>query len=312
MPLEGGFSKAVGEIFENYAALIFISAAAVAVRGIAPYLAGKDEDPAVVVVDEGGRFAISLLSGHLGGANELTGKVARVLGALEVITTATDGRGLPAFDDLARRWGWKLENLPQLKRISAALLEGREIVLYSEKEFSLPLEGNIKVTEKLEDLEKAQHGAVVVTSRLQNLPLPEGVPHIVMRPGNIAAGVGCRRGVAAEDIVRAVKEAFSKAGLSDAGLCCLASGEFKADEEGLIAAAKSLGVPLKIYTREEIKPVIGASATSKFVENEVGVGAVAEPCAVLGSGYGKIVLPVQKGGGITVALAEGDLFCCTS
>ena len=311
LPLEGGFCKAVGEIFKNYEALIFISAVAVAVRGIAPYLAGKDEDPAVVAVDEGGRFAISLLSGHLGGANELTGKVARVLGALEVVTTATDGRGLPAFDDLARRWGWKLENLPALKNISAALLEGREIMLYSEQEFCLPLEGNINIKENPGDLERAQHGAVIVSNRLQSLALPEAVPYIVMRPKNIAAGVGCRRGVAAEDIIRSVKEAFSRAGLSDAGLCCLASGEFKADEEGLIDAAKSLGVPLKIYTREEIKPVIGDSATSKFVENEVGVGAVAEPCAVLGSGYGKIVLPVQKGGGITIALAEGDLFCCT-
>ncbi len=308
LPLKNGFAAAAAGIFESYNAIIFISAVAVAVRGIAPCLAGKAKDPAVVVIDEGGRYAISLLSGHLGGANDLAAEAARCLGAEAVITTATDGRGLPAFDNLARKWGWGLEYLPALKHISAALLEGREIVLYSCRPFTRHLEGRIYCTERAEDLSRARHGAVLVTNRLEPLPLPAGVPQVILRPRNLAVGVGCRRGIAANEIVRAVKEAFAGAGLAEESISCLATGEFKEKEEGLIEAARFFGVPLKIFTREEIRAAVGSSATSEFVQKQVGVGAVAEPCAVLGSGGGPIVLPVRRHGGITIALAEGELF----
>ncbi len=310
LPLEGGFPKAVAAIFQSYDALIFISAVAVAVRGIAPCLRGKAEDPAVVVVDEGGCYAISLLSGHLGGANELTERVAEFLEAEPVITTATDGRGLPAFDDLARRWGWKLENLPDLKKISSALLEGREIMLYSssplEQTLKQCLEGKICYAGRVEDLARAEHGVVLITNLLDLPPLPAAVPYIVLRPRNIAVGVGCRRGVSAERIIDAVKQVFVEAGLSEAGLFCLATGEFKADEEGIIEAARHFAVPLKIFGREEIASALGNSKTSAFVEKQVGVGAVAEPCARLGSGGGEIFLPVRRSDGITLALAGVD------
>ena len=305
-PLEDGFKSAVGEIFNNFDALIFISAVAVAVRGVAPFLSGKESDPAVAVVDEGRKFAVSLLSGHLGGANELTGRIAQLLGATAVITTATDGRGLPAFDDLSRRWNWELENLPSLKKISAALLEGREIVLYSEKPFTVPLKGNIYRTCSKTDLRRAKNGLVIIGSRREELSIDKGVPWIARRPRNIAAGIGCRRGVAAKDIVELVRGAFQKAGRVEASLSCLASGEIKKDEKGLIEAARILGVPFRIYSNREIEAAIGDSETSDFVRAQVGVGAVAEPCAVLGSGNGEIILPVRKGNGLTIALAEGD------
>ncbi len=308
LPLEDGFTKAVAAIFQSYDALIFISAVAVVVRGIASCLRGKAEDPAVIVVDEGGRYVISLLSGHLGGANQLAGDIAGHLGAEPVVTTATDGQGLPAFDDLARKYGWQIENLPDLKKVSAALLEGREIMFYSSRPldpvFRQELGGRICFTESGEDLTRSENGAVLVTNSLKLPELPPGLPYIILRPRTVAAGVGCRRGVPAEKIVAAVKKAFNQAGLSESGLACLASGEFKADEVGLIEAAEQLGVPFKIFKREEIISALGGSVTSGFVEEQVGVGAVAEPCARLGSGDGEIILPVRRGSGITVALAE--------
>ena len=330
-PLERGLYSGVAEIFRSYPALIFISAAAVAVRAIAPCLEGKDRDPAVVVVDEGGRFAISLLSGHLGGGNELTEKIAALLGAQAVITTATDARGLPAFDDLARKWGWAIENLSDLKHISAALLEGREVILYSrqapgdavqgerspvgslEEILAGEPAGNIWITEKPEELSRARHGAVIIDNRLEKWPVPGGVPRIILRPKNVAVGVGCRKGVPAEEIIRAVEHAFREAGLSLESLNCLASGEFKAAEEGLIEAARSLGVPLKIFRQKEIAAALKEEALegtrrSSFVEEQVGVGAVAEPCAVLASGRRQTALPSKRGNGIIVALAEGPVF----
>ena len=313
-PLEEGFYPGVAGLFHAYPALIFISATAVAVRAIAPCLAGKARDPAVVVVDETGRYAISLLSGHLGGANALTEKVAGKLGSEAVITTATDGKGITAFDDLARRWGWQIENLPALKKISAAMLEGREIVLYCRggQEFLTEetLSGNIYLTGNREELSRAKHGLVLIDNRLEAGPLPKGVPFITLRPRNVAAGIGCRKNVPAGAIIRAVRQAFKAAGLSAGSLSCLASGEFKAGEEGLVEAARYFEVPLKIFKREEINAVLAeksspVSENSAFVKETVGVGAVAEPCALLAGERNNLVLPVQRGEGITVSLAEG-------
>lgn len=306
-PLPDKFSRAIATIFNQYQLLIFISATAVAVRAIAPCLQGKDKDPAVVVIDDQARFAISLLSGHLGGANEFTDEIAGHLGSQAVITTATDGRGITAFDNLARKLGWHIENLPALKQISAALLEGHEIILYSRQHISLALEDNIYITESLEDLARAEHGAVIVDNHLEPPSVPEGVPMITLRPRNVAAGIGCRRGIVAEAIISAVEKACAEAGIALQSLSCLASGEFKADEIGLIEAARHFAVPLKVFTGEEILPAIGDSSTSAFVEKQVGVGAVAEPCARLGSQGGRIIYPVKRNNGITIALAEGYL-----
>ncbi len=330
-PLNGGFYPGVAEIFSAYPALIFVSAAAVAVRAIAPCLAGKDRDPAVVLVDEGGQFAISLLSGHLGGANALAEMVARHLGAQAVITTATDTKGISAFDSLARQWGWSIENLPDLKHISAAMLEGREVVLYGRQTeggaapqggaaaeslkdlLAGKLTGNVYITEKKEELSRARHGAVIIDNCLEEWPVPEGMPLVILRPKNVAAGVGCRKGVPARAIIQAVEHAFCEAGFALKSLSCLASGEFKAGEAGLVEAARYFGVPLKIFSRADIAAALEEGALkdcsrSAFVEEQVGVGAVAEPCAVLGSGGKGLALPAERGEGITVSLAEGPLF----
>jgi cobalt-precorrin 5A hydrolase len=303
-PLSGSFSEAVTGLFENHRLLIFITATAVAVRAIAPCLKSKAKDPAVIVIDEQANFAISLLSGHLGGANEETEKIARFLGAQPVITTATDNQGITAFDDLARKLGWQIDNLPDLKKISAALLEEREILLYSDHPFTLPLKGNIKIAGNPEQLKDAVNGYVLVSSQQVPLDFLPGYPHITLRPRVIAAGMGCRRGIPAEAIIKAVESAFSEAGLSIASLACLASGEFKADEEGLIETAKHFGVELKIFTREAITANLGDSQLSDFVQDQVGVGAVAEPCARLGSNGGELVLPTIRNNGITIALAH--------
>jgi len=284
--------------------LIFISAVAVAVRAIAPCLQGKAKDPAVVVIDDQSRFAISLLSGHLGGANEAVEKIAHFLGACPVVTTATDNRGVTAFDNLARTLGWKLENLPDLKKISAALLEEREIYLYSERPLHYPLSGTIRIVSNPAELQSAVNGYVLISSRLDPPPGCHTFPHIILRPLSIAAGVGCRRGISVAALIKSVESAFAKAGLAISSLSCLATGEFKANEEGLIRAAAHFKVPLRIFTGTEIEQQIGDSTTSEFVKKQVGVGAVAEPCAKLGSGGGELLLEVQRGEGITVALAE--------
>lgn len=305
--LEGGFGPAVASLFTRYEALVFVSAVSVAVRGIAPCLAGKAVDPAVVVIDGAGRYVVSLLSGHLGGANEMTHCLARHLGAEAVITTATDGRGLPAFDDLARRWGWQLENLAAVKAISAALLEDREVYLYSSRPFPLTLPGPIIPTTDAFALQGAANGAVLVTPYRDLPALPPGAPALVLRPRSVAAGIGCRRGVDAEEILSALLEACSHAGISEESLSCLATITLKSFEEGLRRAAAQLGLSLQCYSPAEISAAPGCFEESDFVRSAVGVGAVAAPCAVLASGGGRLLEGVWRGRGVTVALAEGEL-----
>lgn len=319
-PFQGGLAATVAKVFRGYEGIIFISAVAVAVRVVAPHLLNKALDPAVVVVDEGGCFAISLLSGHLGGANALAKKVASCLGATPIITTATDGRGLLAFDELARRSGWSLENLSDLKQISAAQLEGREIILYTEQElknFPLKAMGGIRVTRRPEDLIGAKNGVVLLSDRRKMaFPPLKGpgssetpdIPYIIMRPRSVAAGVGCRKGVPAGRIIAAIEAALEEADLAPGSLGCLATGVFKGEEAGLLQAAQHFRVPLKVYTREEILPWTKGCRTSLFVQEQVGVGAVAEPCACLGSNGGRVVLPCRRGKGITVSLARGSFF----
>ena len=305
--LEGGFSPAVEGLFRSCQLLVFVSAVAVAVRAVGPLLRGKSIDPAVVVVDDQGRYAVSLLSGHLGGANDYCSAIAAELGAEAVITTASDLRGITAFDHLARKHNWQIENLSDLKAISAALLEEGEVALYCEEPFDHPLSGRIRIVSDLDELAQPFAGRVIVSSRANPLPWPVPGPWIILRPRHIFAGVGCRRGITAPAVISELKRAFELSGLDFSCLAAIASGEFKADEEGLIDAARELGLPLLIYSLKEIAAALGDSEQSDFVESQVGVGAVAEPCARLAAGGGRVVLPTQRARGITVALASGPI-----
>lgn len=311
-----GFKTGIARIFSSYRALVFISAAAVAVRAIAPGIKSKTVDPAVVVIDERGRWVISLLSGHTGGANDLAKDISTCIGAEAVITTATDGRGLPAFDALARQWGWIIENLPDLKKISASLLEEKQVTLFSRQPFNLELEGNIHVTSSPEDLLRETGGVVIVSNRESIPEVLETVPRIILRPRNIIAGVGCRKGTPPGLIVDKVQKSMKETGVAPASLACLASINLKADEKGLQEAADKMGVFLQVYRPEEIEEALQYEALketrrSAFVKEVVGVEAVAEPCAFLAGEGGTIILPVIKENGVTVSLVEGELFFTT-
>ena len=300
-------------IFQLFNAIIFVAATGIAVRMIAPSLRNKKTDPAIITVDDTGRFAVSLLSGHQGGANDLTEQIAAGIGALAVITTATDRRHLLAFDLLARRRGWSLEHAEDMKKISAAQLEGKEIFIYSDLPFApgrakkLELPPYSRLVTASTSLASAHHGVVFLTNQ-QNLPsLHPRLPFIIIRPRNIVAGIGCRRGIPAAAIITALKEALREAGRVPEGLLALATIELKGDEKGLREAANLLKVPLYIFSSKEIQKVENLFSASVFVRQHAGVGAVAEPCAYLGSSGAEIILGKKAGSGITVALAEKPL-----
>ncbi len=316
-----GLRPFIAGIFPYFDLLVLVMAAGIAVRLLAPCLGDKKTDPAVIVVDDTGRFVLSLLGGHQRGANDLAEQIAAGLRATAVITTATDRRRLLAFDQLAQRRGWVLEHGEDLKRISAAQLRGEKIcVLAPFPPISSSFPGEVVELPAgcllLEEtaalfLPPECRGLVFCSNKRTLPPPPPGLPYIVIRPRTLVAGVGCRRGVPGDAVIAAVREALLQAGRVQEGLQALASIELKGEEKGLHEAARFFRVPLRLYSQEEIKEVEGLFAASAFVRRHTGVSAVAEPCAYLGSGGGTLLLPKRGAFGITVALAEEALLFCS-
>jgi len=213
---EGSLRDLVGRLWADHAAIVCVMATGIVVRSIAPWVAGKLTDPAVVVLDDAGRFAISLLSGHEGGANALAEEIAELTGALPVVTTGTEAR--------------------------------RDVVL----------------------------------------------------------GIGSRRGVSREQVLRAIDEALAGAGRTRDDVRALATIDMKADEPGIREAADLLGVPLRIVDRARIRAMQDALREPTFAEEVTGVAAVCVPSALMADPHAMLTTPPTALDGVTVAVAEDD------
>ena len=296
-------------------ALLFVGAAGIAVRAIAPHIASKASDPAVVAIDEAGRFAVPLLSGHLGGANELAQTVARAAGVIPVITTATDVRGVWAVDTWARCAGLAVSNPEAIKRVSARLLSGGRVALYSDMPISgqPPEEVDIASDRARADIvvspfAGANAGASVRAAETTGKVVPAGEtgkpapePLCLVVPC-IVAGIGCRRGACAEAIEEAFLLACGQAGISPSAVREAATIDVKAHEEGLLAFCRARNIPLATYSAEELSQVEGSVSPSDFVRATVGVDNVCERAALADGG--KLIFPKLAHGGVTVAFSK--------
>ena len=256
-------------------ALLFIGAAGIAVRAIAPLLESKAEDPAVLVLDENGKYCVPILSGHLGGANALARKVAAICGAVPVVTTATDGRGLFAVDTWAKREGLRIQNLEKAKAVSAKLLSGQEISIQSEFPISGAAPAGVRVLEGPAP-EKADVFVGVHT------PKDPQALHLV--PRCLTLGAGCRKGTAAETLERALGAFLSRVSVAEAAISAVRSLDLKKDEPGLLAFCAAHGWPLETFSAAELRAQAGTFTKSAFVARTVGVDNVCERAAVLGGG----------------------------
>jgi cobalt-precorrin 5A hydrolase len=287
--------------------LVLIMATGIVVRMIAPLLESKDKDPAVVVMDDAGRFAISLLSGHLGGANELAERCACAVGAQAVITTATDANNLPSFDMLAKEKGWFIDDIRRVKTLNTLLLDDEEIAVADQTgQARTWLNGRGRITFYDTFAEAAQsnaRGFLFVTNRhLPPQPAPERV--LILRPRNIVLGIGCNRGTAADEIEAVVTHHFNDLSLSIKSVCAVASVVAKQNEAGLVEFADRLGVPLRCFDSSELSRVAFPSPPSEHALAAVGVAGVAEPAAILASDGGRLLLNKVKSGNVTLAVAE--------
>lgn len=291
-PLTVSASEWAKDGFAHADALVFVCASGIAVRAIAPWIRDKQTDPAVLVLDEKGTFVISLLSGHIGGANALAAALAQALGATPVITTATDANGLFAVDVFAKDNRLFLTDMTLAKEISAALLRGEPVGFKSE----LPTLGALP---KGLTTDGAAIGIYVGTTA--NAPFPKT---LWLVPKRYTAGIGCRRGISAEALCAFFREQLSACGVSARELLCVVSIDLKKDEPGLLALCDTFGLPLKTHSAAALNAVPGGFSGSDFVRSATGVDCVCERAAVIGGG--RLVVKKTARDGMTFALAKSE------
>lgn len=288
-------STLLDEIFSVIDGIIFISACGIAVRGIAPFLKSKGSDPGVVVLDEGGNYAISLLSGHIGGGNALCKEVASITGASPVITTATDIHGAFSADTFAKEKGLWISDLHKIKEISGAILDGKKISLYSE----FMITGDIP---KELTYVPGQIG-ICISNKEELTPFPVTLNLI---PRDLVLGIGCKKNVGMETIDKLVEEVLDKQGLKKYRIGKIASIDIKLTEPGIVEYAKKLRADFITYSAEELKNAPGVYTESSFVNKTVGVGSVCERSAAIASNYGRKVIGKTTKDGVAVSIYQID------
>lgn len=273
---DGPVADAVRRAFAECDQVVCFLATGAVVRLVAPLLSDKGADPGVVCVDEAGRFAVSLVGGHAGGANELAREVGELLEAEPVVTTATDAVGVPGLDTL----GLPVEG--DLAGVSRAMLDGEPVVLERESAWPLPaLPANVG--------SPAAPGAAVV--RVSDRVRETGAREVVLRPPSLVVGVGASRGAPVEEVVGLVRDALREAGLSERSVARLATVDAKSEEPGIVGAAGLLGVPVVTYTAEELAAVAVPNPSGAPLA-AVGTPSVAEAAALLGGG--ELLVPKRK------------------
>lgn len=273
---EGPVRAAVARAFEDCDQLVCFLATGATVRLLAPLLRGKAADPGVVCVDEAGRFAVALLGGHGGGANDLAAEVAELLGdgCTAVVTTATDAVGIPGLDSL----GWPVEGA--VAAVTRAVLDGAPVALRADATWPLPaLPPHVGVRGVAADVR------LHVTDRR----LPLAAREAVLRPPSLVVGVGASRGVGVEEVLGLVSDALDEAGLSPGSVAALATVDAKAGEPGLLAAAERLGVPLRTFPAAGLAAV-DVPTPSAAPLAAVGTPSVAEAAALTAAGPGAELL----------------------
>ncbi|MBR1863942.1 MAG: cobalt-precorrin 5A hydrolase [Ruminococcus sp.] len=283
-------AELTAELFGRYEGLVFICACGIAVREVGPLLRAKDRDPAVVVMDDGGRFAISLVSGHLGGANGLAGELAVRLGAQAVITTATDSRGLFSPDSFAKERGLTIGDLRAAKAAAAEIANGGKI----------GIAGSFEIRDIPPELGGAQDSRVGIYIGPEKDMRPFEVT-LQLIPRCVTVGIGCKRGTPEEDIEKAVRAVFDEMGYDMRALESVASIDLKAHEEGLLDFCAKAGAELLTYSADELNSLEGEFSESDFVKSVTGVDCVCERSAVMSGG--KLMIKKRKFDGVTAAAA---------
>jgi cobalt-precorrin 5A hydrolase/precorrin-3B C17-methyltransferase len=299
--LYGGAPRdALASAWSECDGLVLFMAVGAAVRLVAPLLADKRIDPGVVCVDDAGRFAVALAGSHEGGANALAARVADALGAVPIVTTASDLRGIPALESFGADLGFRLDPASDLAAVAAALVSGERVRLACDRRWPLPA-----LPETVVPASEPEPPCIVVSDRAVRPPRPA----VVYRPPSLVVGVGCSRGADAAEVESLIEEVLADAGLARESVALLATLDAKRDEPGLLEVAARRGWALAFHSAESLarRPVPNPSAA---VASAVGTPSVAE-AAVLAEGA-ELLVAKRRSRAVTVAVgrlpARGRLF----
>ncbi len=290
-----------GEQMRRKNAMVFVGACGIAVRAVAPYVTDKLHDSPVLVADEGGNYVIPILSGHMGGANELAVFLAQKIGAVPVITTATDLNGKFAVDLFAKKNGLAVLNKEGIARVSSKVLAGERITMSIE-------EGHLKEASRLSQgiqlvpYPPSKYVDIVVASEKRGV---DGA--VFLSPREYIIGMGCKRGKEGEKIERFIRKSMEELGVSDVQVAALASIDLKKQEAGLLSFCGENNIPFLTYSADELKNVNGEFHSSCFVEEKTGVDNVCERAALKACGEkGRLVYEKHAEDGMTIAIAKRD------
>ena len=289
--VKSSLSEWTKEMFLHKDAIVFVSAIGIAVRSVAPYIKDKYEDPAIIVVDEMGKYAISLLSGHVGGANELAEEIANGIRALPIITTATDLNNCFSIDKWATGQGLLIKDRNLAKQVSAKLLQGNKVGFFSPYSINGDLPKGLLSKECEVNIEVSIKECTYRKNTLQLIPR------------TVVIGIGCRKETAQGKIEEYVSSILENENISMQAVKVVASIELKRNEQGIVGFCESHDLPFITYESAELEALEGDFTKSDFVNEITGVDNVCERAAVLGSNYGELIVKKQAKDGITIAIA---------
>ncbi len=317
---EESASQRVSTLFRDGHPLIAIASVGLIVRLIGGCMRSKEIDPPVVAVDEAGRFVVPVLSGHVGGGNALAERLAAHIGAVPVVTTATEALGTLPIDRIAAEAGWRIEDMDAVKAVARCLVNGEPVVVVQEcgdtawrQQFG-PLPAAIDCFASWEYLARQSgqrqprryQGGILISDRC--LP-PEALQAVapswvVCRPPSLVIGVGAEKDVSADELDAAVRETMTRFGFAVDSVTAVATLDRKAAEEGFRRWLAQRGWPVVSYTSEQLAQVQDLPNPSDVVAQAVGTPGVCEPAAMLASGTNTLLVPKQKHQRVTVAVAR--------
>lgn len=318
--VEDKLSNLVPSLFEEYQYIVFIMATGIVVRVIAPYINSKFSDPAILVSDEKGRNIISLLSGHMGGANEMTRYISELIGANPVITTATDVNKKSSLDMIAKKLDAYIEDFREnVKDVNAMLVNNQEVGLYIDGNYEIDTRG-FKILTNFEDVDSTEK-IVIISSKnnfidyyIENKKENELDEQMLRKkcsegnlikvvPKEIVIGIGCRRNIESSLLQESLNNLLHQYNIDINSIKEIGSIDVKSDEKAIIDLASSLSVPFKTFSVDEISKVDHLFEKSEFVKKNVGVYCVSEPVAYLLS-EGNLIIEKHKYKGITISVGR--------
>lgn len=289
--------------FHLFSGHIFIFSTGIAVRMIAPLLKSKTTDPAVVVVDEKARHAVSLISGHLGGANELTLKIAGILGAGPVITTATDSSRVPAIDLIAKEKKLFIETVHNIKHINMSFLIEKPVRLYDPYGFIKSCLPDRFYTEidTIENQRGPDGGFKTIFCSYEVKKVSRET--LILRPPLLSVGIGCNRGTDEKKIFDFLITVLKKEELALGSISSIGTSEVKKNETGLLELGKRMGIDIDFYCSDDLNTVTKIKNPSEIVKKHIGAVSVCEAAAILSADNGELIVTKNKNRDVTIAVA---------